>query len=205
MTAPGEPGEVTKRSRGPPGEAEPQFAPTPARGRHLALDRRLYVCHLPKESHCESPSGLMAGVPAQTGLLALTFGTLLSSQGADAHRSGSLDPSWGNLHTVLGGAVRVKQPRFGLRRAHAPQDPARDRALRAVPRDRGGPRTGRLVGVRSSVGRGRTLGTRGAPVKSRHARAGGGTSGSARVCQEDHSPRAAAGSGFRGYSAVTRP
>jgi hypothetical protein len=55
----------------------------------------------------------MAAVPAQTGLLALTFGTLLSSQGTDAHRSGSLDPSWGNLHTVLRGAVRVKLSRFG--------------------------------------------------------------------------------------------
>jgi len=46
--------------------------------------------------------------PRRRGLLALTFGTLLSSQGADAHRSGSLDPSWGNLHTVRGSAGAVK-------------------------------------------------------------------------------------------------
>src|SRR3954452_13442694 len=35
-----------------------------------------------------------------TGFLALTFGTLLSSQGTDAHQSGSLDPSWGNRSTL---------------------------------------------------------------------------------------------------------
>jgi len=34
------------------------------------------------------------------GFLALTFGTLLSSQGTDAHRFEPLGPSWGNLRNV---------------------------------------------------------------------------------------------------------
>ena len=43
-----------------------------------------------------------------TGFLALTFGTLLSSQGTDAHQSGSLDPSWGNRSTLCLRALPVK-------------------------------------------------------------------------------------------------
>src|SRR3954452_19353118 len=43
-----------------------------------------------------------------TGFLALTFGTLLSSQGTDAHQSGSLDPSWGNRSTLCPQQLRCQ-------------------------------------------------------------------------------------------------
>src|SRR3954463_4476063 len=43
-----------------------------------------------------------------TGYLALTFGTLLSSQGTDAHRPGSSDPSRGNRSTLCPRGARCQ-------------------------------------------------------------------------------------------------
>ena len=42
----------------------------------------------------------IAKTPPMTGFLALTFGTLLSSQGTDAHHSRPSDLSWGNRSTL---------------------------------------------------------------------------------------------------------
>ena len=43
-----------------------------------------------------------------TGYLALTFGTLLSSQGTDAHQSRSRDLSWGNRSTLCPFGLRCQ-------------------------------------------------------------------------------------------------
>src|SRR3569623_2762958 len=49
----------------------------------------------------------MRSTPRDGGL-ALTFGTLLSAQGTDAHRPGSLDPSRGNRATLCQTVAQVK-------------------------------------------------------------------------------------------------
>lgn len=65
--------------------------------------------------------------------MALTFGTLLSSQGTDAHRSGPLGRSRGNSLNLLGLVLPVKP--YGLAgRAH-PR--SRTRRSRGVPVERG--------------------------------------------------------------------
>jgi hypothetical protein len=69
------------------------------------------VCH-----HQRNPTALgherMLAHPARTGLLALTFGTLLSSQGTDAHRIGSLDRLQGNptMLPIESGLVKPTGP-----------------------------------------------------------------------------------------------
>src|SRR2546423_14700315 len=70
----------------------------------LAMNKTFVADRLssPKESHPDRTRR------PGTGLLALTFGTLLSSQGTDAHQSGSHDPSWGNRSTPCPSPPAVK-------------------------------------------------------------------------------------------------
>jgi hypothetical protein len=84
---------------------------------------RQMICRIPKESVVRSnrnPTG--PGKPPTDGVLALTFGTLLSSQGADAHRSGPFGPSSGQLSYFTGYPRDVKLPTPGIppRRPHRP-------------------------------------------------------------------------------------
>jgi hypothetical protein len=68
-------------------------------------------------------NGRMTGLsPRGRGLLALTFGTLLSSQGADAHRSKSLDLSRGNSLNVTRLVSRCQTRRLAAPPAPNPLD-----------------------------------------------------------------------------------
>jgi hypothetical protein len=70
---------------------------------------KLCARRVPKESATGSRSVDDRPQPPRTGLcLALTFGTLLSSQGADAHRSGPLGLSRGNLLDVTRSVSRCQ-------------------------------------------------------------------------------------------------
>jgi len=93
--------------------------------------------------------------PPATGYLALTFGTLLSSQGADAHRSGPFDPSRGNPFNLAAGlgSVKVTTRRPDPTAYHGTVFSSRPgRHWKGL-----GPRTGRSR-VRCSVGQSGTLG-----------------------------------------------
>jgi hypothetical protein len=74
--------------------------------------------------------------------LALTFGTLLSSQGADAHRSGSLDPSSGQLSHFTGQVSARQDDGHRLPTPGTPQEAAEKlnpcglRSIPESPRDR---------------------------------------------------------------------
>ena len=92
---------------------------------------------VPKESATDLRTGRMTGHKTRgRGLLALTFGTLLSSQGADAHRSKSLDLSRGNSLNVTRLASRCQTRRFAAPPAPTPQTRDLSRASR---RGRGSP------------------------------------------------------------------
>jgi hypothetical protein len=65
----------------------------------LAIVYQTYKLAVRLSSPILTDSGIAEAHP-KPGFLALTFGTLLSSQGTDAHRPGSLDPSRGNRATL---------------------------------------------------------------------------------------------------------
>jgi hypothetical protein len=74
-------------------------------------DNYLSVCHCsPKESFAarQTPRRGACNPTARGCFLALTFGTLLSSQGSDAHRLRSLDRSRGNLPNLSGAVLQCQ-------------------------------------------------------------------------------------------------
>jgi hypothetical protein len=88
-----------------PWREEPFDADRLVGGPRSGVNRHVDRLSLPKESASVGGCTRRVCPPRKTGFLALTFGTLLSSQGADAHRSGPFDPSRGN---PLNLAVRVR-------------------------------------------------------------------------------------------------
>jgi hypothetical protein len=86
------------------------------------------------------------GQSPRTGLLALTFGTLLSSQGADAHRVEPLGRSRGNSQTLPGRGAMVKPPRLQASPTACSTTAA---GCEVFPEDAQGPAAG--IGVRCSL------------------------------------------------------